>query len=113
MNLIRVEVVYALPYKQTVLTLKVMADETVRQIIENSGILQHYPEIDLNTNMVGIFGRQAKLEQLVQDGDRIEIYRPLLADPKDIRRRRAEQAKAEGRADKVTGGRPDPKRTKS
>lgn len=111
MNLIRVEVVYALPQQQTVLSLRVTPEQTVRQIIEQSGVLQQYPEIDLGSNMVGVFGRQVKLEQSVHDGDRIEIYRPLLADPKEIRRRRAEQAKEEGRADKVTGGRPDPKRT--
>ncbi|WP_245879585.1 RnfH family protein [Zobellella endophytica] len=112
MNLIRVEVVYALPQQQTVLSLRVTPEQTVRQIIEQSGVLQQYPEIDLDSNMVGVFGRQVKLEQSVHDGDRIEIYRPLLADPKEIRRRRAEQAKEEGRADKVTGGRPDPKRTR-
>lgn len=112
MNLIRVEVVYALPQQQTVLSLRVTPEQTVRQIIEQSGVLQQYPEIDLDNNMVGVFGRQVKLEQSVRDGDRIEIYRPLLADPKEIRRRRAEQAKEEGRADKVTGGRPDPKRTR-
>ena len=111
-NLIRVEVVYALPHQQTVLSMRVAAADTVRQVIEQSGILQQFPEIDLGNNMVGVFGRQVKLEQQLHDGDRIEIYRPLLADPKEIRRRRAEQAKEEGRADKVTGGRPDPKRTK-
>ncbi|AEY01195.1 hypothetical protein GU3_07195 [Oceanimonas sp. GK1] len=112
MNLIQVEVVYALPAKQTVLTLRVAPDACVREIIEQSGILRQFPEIDLEQNAVGIFSRQVKLDQTVFDGDRIEIYRPLLADPKEIRRRRAEQAKEEGRADKVTGGRPDPKRTR-
>lgn len=112
MSLIQVEVVYALPNKQTILSLRVPVGEQVRQVIEQSGILQQYPEINLNSNMVGIFGRQVKLEQTLQNGDRIEIYRPLLADPKEIRRRRAEQAKEEGRADKVTGGRPSENRTK-
>lgn len=112
MNLIQVEVVYALPAKQTMLTLRVIPDASVREVIEQSGILRQFPEIDLEQNAVGIFSRQVKLEQKVQNGDRIEIYRPLLADPKEIRRRRAEQAKEEGRADKVTGGRPDPKRTR-
>lgn len=110
MSLIQVEVVYALPYKQVVLTLKVAEEAQVGQIIEQSGILQQFPEIDLETNMVGVFGRQVKLESQLRAGDRIEIYRPLLADPKDIRRKRAEQAKEEGRADKVTGGRPNPGR---
>ncbi|MCC4263663.1 RnfH family protein [Oceanimonas baumannii] len=111
-NLIQVEVVYALPEKQTVLNLRVAPDATVREIIEQSGILRQFPELDLEKNAVGIFSRQVKLEHSVHDGDRIEIYRPLLADPKEIRRRRAEQAKEEGRADKVTGGRPDPKRSR-
>lgn len=110
MSLIQVEVVYALPYKQVVLSLQVAADCDVQQVIDQSGILQQFPEIDLDTNMVGVFGRQVKLDSQLRAGDRVEIYRPLLADPKDIRRRRAEQAKEEGRADKVTGGRPNPGR---
>lgn len=110
MSLIQVEVVYALPYKQVVLSLKVAADSDVQQVIDQSGILQQFPEINLDTNMVGVFGRQVKLDSQLRAGDRVEIYRPLLADPKDIRRRRAEQAKEEGRADKVTGGRPNPGR---
>ena len=64
-----------------------------------------YPEIDLAVNAVGIWNRAAKLTDTVIDLDRIEIYRPLLADPKEVRKRRAEKAKEEGRADKVTGGR--------
>ncbi|MGO4998242.1 RnfH family protein [Oceanisphaera sp. W20_SRM_FM3] len=107
MSLIQVEVVYALPYKQVVLSLNVAASSDVQQVIAQSGILQQFPEIDLDTNMVGVFGRQVKLNSPLRAGDRVEIYRPLLADPKDIRRRRAEQAKEEGRADKVTGGRPN------
>lgn len=110
MSLIQIEVVYALPTKQTVLSLKVSAQEQVQQAIEQSGILQQFPDIDLNVNTVGIFGKQVKLDSPLRSGDRIEIYRPLLADPKEIRRRRAEQAKEAGRADKTTGGRPDPNR---
>ncbi|MBU3823356.1 MAG: RnfH family protein [Candidatus Oceanisphaera merdipullorum] len=106
MSLIQVEVVYALPYKQVVLTQNIRPDCDVAKVIAQSGILQLYPEIDLNVNMVGVFGKQVKLGSHLRPGDRVEIYRPLLADPKDIRRRRAEQAKEEGRADKVTGGRP-------
>ncbi|OIN07611.1 hypothetical protein BFR47_03025 [Oceanisphaera psychrotolerans] len=74
-NLIRVEVVYALPQQQTVLSMKVAASDTVRQVIEQCGILQQHPDIDLETNMVGVFGRQVKLEQSLHEGDRIEIYR--------------------------------------
>ena len=112
MNTIQVEVVYALPNEQKVLTEVVDKDSTVEEIIRQSGVLEHYPEIDLSKNKVGIFGRNVKLNTTVQDKDRIEIYRPLLADPKEIRRKRAEQAKASGTADPVTGGKPNALRKK-
>jgi uncharacterized protein len=103
---ITVEVAYALPERQSLLTVAVNRTSTVQQVIELSGILQQYPQIDLAGQKVGIWSRPVKLDDIVQSGDRIEIYRPLIADPKDLRRRRAEKAKDEGRADKVTGGRP-------
>ncbi|EEY43495.1 RnfH family protein [Vibrio mimicus] len=93
-EMIQVEVVYALPHEQRVLKLVVEQSATVEEIIRTSGILQMYPEIDLSVNKVGIFSRNVKLDAKVRDKDRIEIYRPLLADPKEIRRKRAEQAKA-------------------
>ncbi|GHY70574.1 RnfH family protein [Vibrio cholerae] len=93
-EMIHVEVVYALPHEQRVLKLVVEQSATVEAIIRTSGILQMYPEIDLTVNKVGIFSRNVKLDARVRDKDRIEIYRPLLADPKEIRRKRAEQAKA-------------------
>lgn len=93
-EMIHVEVVYALPHEQRVLKLVVEQSATVEEIIRTSGILQMYPEIDLTVNKVGIFSRNVKLDVKVRDKDRIEIYRPLLADPKEIRRKRAEQAKA-------------------
>ncbi|ENM5843284.1 RnfH family protein [Vibrio mimicus] len=93
-EMIQVEVVYALPHEQRVLKLVVGQSATVEEIIRTSGILQMYPEIDLAVNKVGIFSRNVKLDAKVRDKDRIEIYRPLLADPKEIRRKRAEQAKA-------------------
>lgn len=100
-----VEVAYALPKQQSLLTLSVLPGSTVLQVIEQSGILQQYPDIDLNQQKIGVWSRPVKQDEMVKDGDRIEIYRPLIADPKDLRRRRAEKAKEEGRADKVTGGR--------
>tara|TARA_R110002126_G_C10445118_1_gene499250 strand:- start:297 stop:629 length:333 start_codon:yes stop_codon:yes gene_type:complete len=100
-----VEVAYALPEQQTLLTLSVLQGSTVQQVIEQSGILQQYPDIDLSQQKFGVWSRPVKADELVKEGDRIEIYRPLIADPKDLRRRRAEKAKEEGRADKVTGGR--------
>ncbi|GLQ75052.1 RnfH family protein [Vibrio penaeicida] len=99
-NMIHVEVVYALPQEQRVITLAVEAEMTVQEIIEQSGVLDIYPEIDLAKNKVGIFSRNIKLNSTVLDRDRIEIYRPLLADPKEIRRKRAEQAKKQAEAEK-------------
>lgn len=105
-ELINIEVAFALPNRQTLLSIQVPVDVTVAQAIELSGILRSYPMIDLAVNKVGIWSRPVKLTDKVSSGDRIEIYRPLIADPKDMRRRRAEKAKDEGRADHVTGGRP-------
>ncbi|MDW6092238.1 RnfH family protein [Vibrio rhizosphaerae] len=96
---IHVEVVYALPHEQRVLSLVVSPAMTVEEIIRQSGVLKMYPEIDLAKNKVGIFSRPVKLDATVRDRDRIEIYRPLLADPKEIRRKRAEQAKAAAKAE--------------
>ncbi|CAE6888611.1 RnfH family protein [Vibrio sp. B1FLJ16] len=106
-DMIHVEVVYALPHEQRVFNLVVNKHETVEEIIRKSGVLELYPEIDLSKNKVGVFSRNVKLDATVRDRDRIEIYRPLLADPKEIRRKRAEQAKAAGNADPVTGGKPN------
>ncbi|WP_423187340.1 RnfH family protein [Alishewanella sp. d11] len=104
---ITVEVAYALPERQALLTLSVSRTASVEQVIRQSGILQQFPTIDLANQKVGIWSRPVKLGDSLKEGDRIEIYRPLIADPKDLRRRRAEKAKEEGRADKTTGGRPN------
>ncbi|WP_434358964.1 RnfH family protein [Parasalinivibrio latis] len=105
-----IEVVYALPKEQRVFRLTVAAGTTVQACIDQSGILEAYPAIDLKVNKVGVYSRLAKLDSEVRDGDRIEIYRPLVADPKEIRRRRAEKAKMDGKADPVTGGKTNPLR---
>lgn len=107
-TMITIEVAFALPKKQTIIEVAVAENTTVQEAIESSGILTEYPEIDLKKNKAGIWGRVVKMRDTLRDGDRIEIYRPLIADPKEIRKRRAEKAKEEGRADKVTGGRPNP-----
>jgi len=109
-NKINIEVTYALPNKQTLLALQVVEGTTISEAIEVSGILATYPEVDLSQNKVGIWSKTCKLQQALKDGDRIEIYRPLIADPKEVRKRRAERAKQEGRADKITGGRPNPRK---
>lgn len=92
---ISVEVVYALPQKQETLLLKVKPGSTLSEAIEQSGVLRDFPEIDLATAKVGIFSKQAKLDTILRDKDRIEIYRPLIADPKEIRKKRAAEGKGE------------------
>jgi len=91
---IHIEVVYALPGEQTLLKLPVVPDTTVANAVEASGILQKHPEIDLKVNKLGIFGRLTKTDSVLRDKDRVEIYRPLIADPKEVRRKRAEEGKA-------------------
>lgn len=88
-----IEVVYALPQVQTLLTVAVPSGCTVEQGIRLSGILEKHPEIDLASNKVGIFGKLTKLDAALREKDRIEIYRPLIADPKEVRRKRAEEGK--------------------
>jgi putative ubiquitin-RnfH superfamily antitoxin RatB of RatAB toxin-antitoxin module len=102
---ISIEVVYGTPEKQALLEVAVEQGTTVEQAILASGIVKRFPDINLEVLKVGIWNRTCKLTDLPKKGDRIEIYRPLIADPKEARRRRAEKAKDEGRANKVTGGR--------
>ncbi|MDA8095350.1 MAG: RnfH family protein [Betaproteobacteria bacterium] len=90
----KVEVVYAMPDSQVLLPVEAAAGATVEQAIKASGILEKCPEIDLTRNKVGIFGRLVKLDAALREKDRVEIYRPLVADPKEIRRKRAEEGKA-------------------
>ncbi|NQZ83722.1 MAG: RnfH family protein [Colwellia sp.] len=105
---IQIEVVYGIPTSQKILALSVDNNSTIEDAINESGIKALYNEIDLSVNKVGVWNRSAKLTDIVNDLDRIEIYRPLIADPKEVRKRRAEKAKEEGRANKITGGRVKP-----
>ena len=105
-----IEVVYGLPHTQKILSLSIEQGITVEQAIIESGMLALFTEIDLSVNKVGIWNKAVKLSATVEDLDRIEIYRPLIADPKEVRKRRAEKAVTEGRADKTTGGRVNPLR---
>lgn len=89
---ITVEVVYALAEKQYLHKVSLEEGATVEQAIVASGLMRLRPEIDLTSNKVGIWSRAVKLQDAVQDGDRVEIYRPLIADPKALRRQRAEKA---------------------
>ncbi|WP_413693576.1 RnfH family protein [Psychromonas sp. KJ10-2] len=91
-ELIDIEVVYGLPHKQVLLSLKVPTGTTIEQAIKLSGIVKHFPEIVPSEAVVGIFSKPDKLDSTVKQGDRIEIYRPLIADPKEMRKLRAERA---------------------
>jgi hypothetical protein len=91
---IEVEVAYARPDEQLILALQVPHGSTIEDAIRRSGVLERFPEIDLATNKVGVFGKVGRLDQELSPGDRVEIYRPLIADPKEARKQRA----AEGRA---------------
>ncbi|MCU7918345.1 MAG: RnfH family protein [Candidatus Thiodiazotropha sp. (ex Dulcina madagascariensis)] len=96
----RFEVAYGKMDEQALLVVDSDTPLTARQAIETSGILQRFPEIDMDANKIGIFGKAAKLDVLLVEGDRVEIYRPLIADPKEARKRRA----AEGKAMRKGGG---------
>ena len=97
---INIEVAYAMPESQVLLDITVPLGTTAMQAVEQSGMLQQFPEIDLATSKLGIFARvlgtqgtpEPKMYE-VREGDRVEIYRPLILDPKEIRRRRAETAR--------------------
>ena len=86
---ISVFVSYAVPQKQEVLTIRVPNKSKVIEAIEKSGIMQRFKEIDLSKNSVGIYGKIVQLDQVLQEFDRIEIYRSLLMDPMQARRVRA------------------------
>lgn len=86
---IAVEVVYALPDIQVVKHVNVAEGTTADVAIVQSGILDMFPEIDLTKNRYGIFGKSITSNTILRDRDRVEIYRPLVIDPKDARRKRA------------------------
>lgn len=89
-----IEVAYVKPGDQILRSLQGQPGITVEQAIETSGIIKDCPEIDLAKNKVGIFGKAAKLDARLHPGDRVEIYRPLIADPKEARKKRAKQGKS-------------------
>ncbi len=97
---ILVEVAYALSKQQLIIELKVPEGTTAEQAVLQSGILQKFPDIDLARNKLGIFGKLVKPDTVLRERDRVEIYRPLIADPKEVRRQRA----AEGKVMKKGGG---------
>ena len=100
-ELITVEVAYALPQKQLLKTISVAPGTTALEAVKMSGILESFPEIDANSDTMGVFsqvlgtkGLDEPAQYQLQPMDRVEIYRPLIADPKEVRRRRAAEAKA-------------------
>lgn len=97
---ILVEVAYAKPDVQVIVPLQVAVGTTAEQAIHLSGILDDFPEIDLAKNKIGIFSKITTKDKELRDKDRVEIYRPLIADPKQVRKQRA----AEGKAMKKGGG---------
>ncbi|RDH80824.1 MAG: RnfH family protein [endosymbiont of Galathealinum brachiosum] len=97
---IKVEVAYALENNQQILELMVDEGTTLEQAVDQSGILMIYPEIDLKVNKIGVFGKLGKKTAALRAGDRVEIYRPLIADPKEVRRKR----EADGKKMKKGGG---------
>ena len=101
-NEILIEVAYALPQKQIIIPIKVKAGVTAEEAIKASGIIKKFPEIDLSANQIRIFGKLTQLDHVMRERDRIEIYRALIADPKEIRRQRA----AEGKVMKKGGDSP-------
>ncbi len=93
-EMIEVEVVYALSKRQEVVRLRLAEGATVQQAIEASGLLQRHPElVPGKANKIGIYAKLTKMDATLRHCDRVEIYRPLIADPKEVRRKRAEQGK--------------------
>ena len=92
-EMMQVEVAYAREEEQMILEVSVPTDCTAQQALEMSGITQHFPEIDLASAKVGIFGKLARPDARLAPGDRVEIYRQLIADPKEARKKRAAEGK--------------------
>lgn len=90
---ILVEVAYALPMKQQIFSFDVPDGTTVAEAAQLSGVTKAFPEVDLSAAKYGIFGKAAKADQVLKAGERVEIYRPLIADPKEARKKRAAKVK--------------------
>lgn len=88
---ITVEVVCATPDKQVLRALEVPPGTTAMEAIERSGIRDEFPDIEIRADAIGVFSRKVGPDHVLQPGDRVEIYRPLLADPKEMRRQRAKE----------------------
>lgn len=93
-SVIQVEIAYALPQVQMLVPLTVPEGTTLEEAVKLSGILEKFPDIDLPNSKVGIWNKVSELTAVLREKDRVEIYRPLIADPKEVRRKRAEEGKA-------------------
>ena len=91
-----VEIAYGLPSRQALLVVDVPVGATVADVISASGIEAEFPDLEVDPNRVGVFGQKVSLDRTVAAGDRVEIYRPLLIDPKEARRARAESNQRDG-----------------
>jgi len=95
---LRIEVVAALPDRQVILPLRLPAGSTVAEAIEQAALERHIPDFPIDTDRVGIFGKVCGLDRQLRDGDRVELYRPLEADPKEVRRQLAALERSGGRS---------------
>ena len=92
-EMLNIEVCYALSGKQEIVRVKLPEGASLQQALEASGMLDKYPDIDLKKNKFGIWNKLSKLDAVLRDKDRVEIYRPLIADPKEVRKQRAAEGK--------------------
>lgn len=92
-EMLNIEVCYAQSARQELVRVKLAEGATLQQALEASGLLAKYPEIDLKKNKFGIWNKLSKADAVLRDKDRVEIYRPLIADPKEVRKQRAAEGK--------------------
>ena len=106
-EMIKVEVCYARAERQELVSVRLPEGATLGEALEASGLLAKYPEIDVGKNKFGIYAKLSKVDAVLRDRDRVEIYRPLIADPKEVRKQRAAEGKVmkkgAGDADALTG----------
>ncbi len=100
MSEFEVEIVFALPDRQSLKSVPVATGETVADVVAKSGLRADFPEIEIDSLAVGIWGREADRTQPVKEGDRIEVYRPLEMDPREARRQLAQSGRTMGSADR-------------
>ena len=107
--MMQVEVVYGLANKQRIYVLEVDEGTTARQAADLAPVADDFPDVDVSNSDIGIFGKAVKDDQVLMAGDRVEIYRPLIADPKEVRKQRA----AAGKRMKKGGGPVEPEKSDS